>query len=146
LPFSDLGMTQPGFVYDTEPSCRAVVATCTLAEDLPGNPSLAVFHAIQHAFYAEGADVTDLQVLARVAINTLNQDGAAHFDAASFLETLNAPMTKTETRENFEQTQRWGVRGFPALLLLHNNALHMVAGGYAKTANVLAAIAQVRAS
>lgn len=146
LPFSDLGMTQAGFVYDTEPSCRAVIATRTLTDDLPGYPTLSVFHAIQHAFYAEGEDVTDLQVLARVATKALNQDGAAHFDEASFLETLNAPMTKAETREDFEQTQRWGVRGFPALLLLHNNALHMVAGGYTKTANVLATIAQVQAA
>lgn len=148
LPFSDLGMTQPGFVYDTEPSCRAVVATRTLAEDVPGFPTLKVFHAIQHAFYAQGQDVTQLPVLAKVATDALNQDDTdtLQFDEASFLETLQAPMTQQETREDFLQTQRWGVRGFPALLLLHNNALHMVAGGYTKTANVLATIAQVQAS
>ena len=145
LPFSDQGMRQLGFIYDTEPACRAVVAARTLLDDDSAHVLLAVFHAIQRAFYAEGADLTNEQILAHVAVVSLNQQlGEGSFDEASFIETLQAPMTRNETRGDFEQCQRWGVRGFPALLLLHDNALHSIAAGYTKTANLLDAIKQIR--
>ena len=66
LPFSTSGMARPNFVYDTEPACRALVAARILSPDLPSRSMLDVFHAIQHAFYAQGRDVTDLQVLAEI--------------------------------------------------------------------------------
>lgn len=145
LPFSEQGMRQVGFIYDTEPACRAVVAARALLDDGSGQVLLAVFHAIQRAFYAEGADITNEQILARVAVASLNQQlGDGSFDEASFIETLQAPTTRNEARGDFEQCQRWGIRGFPALLLLHDNALHSVAAGYTKTANLLDAIKQIR--
>ena len=141
LPFTRNGMAQPGFIYDTEPACRAVVAARTLADDLPSSAILDVFHAIQHAFYAEGKDVTDLHLLAEIAVAALNKTtGADSFDLESFYETLTAPMTMTEARQDFAQTQRWGINGFPALLVEHENSLHMIANGYTKTANLIAAL------
>jgi len=147
LPFSDTGMARPGFIYDTEPACRAVVATRTLAEDLPPRAKLAIFRAIQHAFYAEGKDVTKADVLAEACVSALNLAcGAGSYDMESFLETLSAYPTSAETRADFEQTQRWGIRGFPALLLVHRGALHMIASGYTKTAELLASLRQVQQS
>lgn len=141
LPFTREGMAQPDFIYDTEPACRAVVAARTLADDLPGRAILDVFHAIAHAFYAEGQDVTDLQLLAQIASTALNKAADTDsFDAESFYETLTAPMTMAETRQDFEQVQRWGISGFPTLLLVQPDGLHMLAAGYTKTANLLTAI------
>lgn len=145
LPFTPNGMSQPGFIYDTEPACRAVVTARILAEDMPGIAILQVFHAIQQAFYAEGKDVTDLHLLAQIATDSLNQAaGADSFDVDSFYETLTAPMTMSETRQDFAQTQRWGVNGFPSLLVEHNDALHMIAAGYTKTAELITAFKQVQ--
>lgn len=144
LAFTRNGMAQAGFIYDTEPACRAVVAARILAEDLPGRAILDVLHAIQYAFYAEGKDVTDLHLLAQIASAALNQAaGMDSFDAESFYETLNSPMTMAETRQDFEQVQRWGINGFPTLLLVQPDGLHMLTSGYTKTANLLATIAQV---
>lgn len=144
LPFTRHGMAQPGFIYDTEPACRTVVAARTLADDLPSRAILDVFHAVQHAFYAEGKDITDLHLLAQIATEALNKAGdTGSFDAGSFYETLTAPMTMAETRQDFAQTQRWGISGFPALLLAHQDALHRVASGYTKTAQLVAAINEV---
>ena len=57
LPFNrEALLARQGFVYDTEPVCRAVVAARRLA---PQSDLLAVFRALQHAFYAEGRDTTD---------------------------------------------------------------------------------------
>ena len=44
LPFAPNGLSHAGFIYDTEPACRAVVAAGMLAPDT----ALDVFHAIQH--------------------------------------------------------------------------------------------------
>ena len=147
LPFTHNGMSQPSFIYDTEPACRAVVAARTLADDLPSGAILDVFHGIQHAFYAEGKDVTDLNVLTEISVRALNKTaGGESFDAESFYETLVAPMTMAEARQDFAQTQQWGINGFPALLLEHENALHMIANGYTKTANLVAALKTVQAT
>ena len=147
LPFTRDGMSQPGFIYDTEPACRTVVAARTIADDLPSGAILDLFHAIQHAFYADGKDVTDLHLLAEIAVASLNKTtGANSFDTESFYETLTAPMTMEEARQDFAQTQRWGINGFPALLLEHENALHMIANGYTKTANLIAALKAAQVS
>ncbi|WP_423681481.1 DsbA family protein [Undibacterium sp. WLHG33] len=145
LPFAATGMTQAGFKYDTEPACRTVVATKMLADHLSPVQLLSVFRAIQHAFYAEGKDVTDLRLLSDIAVRALNEtDGAESFDASSFYETLVSPLCMADTRQEFEQCQRWGVRGFPALLLVHNNALHMIASGFTKRAALVSAIEEIQ--
>ncbi|HTD04829.1 DsbA family protein [Undibacterium sp.] len=146
LPFSRAGMAQAGFIYDTEPACRAVVTSRILADDLPPRAKLAVFRAIQHAFYAEGRDVTRTDVLSEVCVTALNLASGGGYDIESFQETMTAYPTSVETRADFEQTQRWGIRGFPALLLVHEGALHMIASGYAKTADLLESLRQVQQS
>ncbi len=147
LPFTRNGMSQTGFIYDTEPACRTVVAARTLADDLPSSAILDVFQAIQHAFYAEGKDVTDLHLLAEIGAVALNKAADTDsFDVESFYETLTAPMTVAEARQDFVQTQSWGINGFPALLLAHDDSLHMIANGYTKTANLIAALNAVQAA
>lgn len=139
LPFSPAGMARPGFVYDTEPACRALVAARILGDDLPARAMLAVLHAIQHAFYAQGRDVTDLQVLADVGASALSAARAQAvpplppIDSATFLETLRAASTLSETKQDFTQTQRWGIQGFPALVLERDGTLHLISSGYTKT-------------
>ncbi|NMM36209.1 MAG: DsbA family protein [Glaciimonas sp.] len=143
LPFSTSGMARPGFIYDTEPACRAVVTARILGEDLPPRKILDVFHAIQHAFYAEGRDVTNLQVLAEVGAtaladaygqSSLAAQPPAPIDSTGFLQTLSAASTISETRQDFAQTQQWGIQGFPALVLKHDATLHLVSSGFTKTA------------
>ena len=144
LPFSDVGMTQPGFKYDTEPACRAVVAAKTIADHFTGQELLGIFHAIQHAFYAEGLDVTQPVILAQTVVSALNKiDGHNAFDIDSFIETFMSPQCMSDTRAEFEQCQRWGVSGYPALLIVHQESLHRIAAGYTKTAQLRAAITQV---
>lgn len=144
LPFSDVGMTQPGFIYDTEPACRALVATKIIADHLNGQQLLQVFHAIQAAFYAQGRDITQTSVLAEVVVNALNNiDGEDSYDQESFIETFVSPQCMSDVRAEFEQCQRWGIRGFPGLLIVHNDALHMIAAGYTKITELRAAIKHV---
>ncbi|RJF96192.1 DsbA family protein [Noviherbaspirillum saxi] len=126
LPFADTAaLDEKSFVYNTEPACRAVVAARMLAPQA----ALAVFHAIQHAFYAEGKDVTQDAVLASVASAVLTQAGVPT-NEASFLVTLKSEAAVMATYQDFEQTKRWGITGFPTLVLERDGKLDMVTAGY----------------
>lgn len=125
LPFSPDGLARENFIYNTEPACRAVVAARMLAPQA----SLAVFHAIQQAFYAEGKDVTQAEVLGPVAAAALTDSGVPT-DAAGFLATWNSEAAIRATNEDFLQTQRWGITGFPTLVLERDGRLDMVTSGY----------------
>lgn len=143
LPFDMTGMNKPGFIYNTEPACRAVVTAKLLADDGEAGDLLKVFRAIQHAFYAEAKDVTNETVLAEICVEALNQDGAGAYDFESYLETLQSPSTHDETRQHFEQIQRWGIRGFPVLCVVKENGLHMIASGYTKLENLQQAMEEL---
>ena len=143
LPFDMTGMNKPGFIYNTEPACRAVVTAKLLADDGDAGDLLKVFRAIQHAFYAAAKDVTNEAVLAEVCVNALNKNGAGAYDVESYLETLQSPSTHDETRQHFEQIQRWGIRGFPVLCVVKDNGLHIIASGYTKLENLQQALAEL---
>ncbi|WP_076592302.1 DsbA family protein [Herminiimonas arsenitoxidans] len=128
LPFSKDGLSHAGFVYDTEPACRAVVAAGILAPDT----ALNVFHAIQHAFYAEALDTTKGEVLAKIGADVISKAGIK-IDAAAFLATWSSEEAIAATHADFSQTKRWGVSGFPTLVLEKNGELHLVTSGYTKT-------------
>ena len=104
-PF-DLGLLErEGFVYDTEPACRAVVTMRYL------HPRLALpFKArISSAFYAEGRDVTRGEVLAEIV-------DEAGIDAEAFARELASPEARNATMRDFLTAQELGVRGFPTLI------------------------------
>src|SRR5512141_2102520 len=63
-PFRFDNALPPGFVYDTEPACRAVVTV----GGIEPSQIFAVFKAIQTAFSAEGRDVTQPGGLAELAV------------------------------------------------------------------------------
>ena len=144
LPFDMSGLDKPGFIYDTEPACRAVVAAKLLTDGMPTKINFAVFQAIQHAFYAEGKDITKEAVLAEIAVAALNEyEQSEIFDVDSFLETLSSAECKDETRQHFQQIQRWGVRGFPVLLLVREDGLHMLSSGYTKAGDLTLALNEI---
>jgi putative protein-disulfide isomerase len=104
-PFSAAFFDRDGFVYDTDPACRAVVVLRRAGMEL----ALQGLHRLQRAFYAENRDITQDDELAAVAAE-LGQD------AASFRAALGAPETRTETLRDYAISQRTGVTGFPTLI------------------------------
>ncbi len=127
LPFIECPIAATDFVYDTEPACRAVVTARLIS---PTN-TLYVFHAIQHAFYAEGLDVTQPDVLAQVASTALT-DAGVPMDSATFRAQWEAPETVLATAEDFGQTRRWKISGFPTLILERDGTLDLITSGYLK--------------
>jgi putative protein-disulfide isomerase len=125
LPFVDTALSRSDFIYNTEPACRAVVAARILAPQA----ALDVFLAIQHGFYAEGLDTTSADVLTRICTDALNKAGV-EIDVEGFAQVWASEEAITATHTDFLQTQRWGVSGFPTLVLERAGALHLATSGY----------------
>ena len=134
LPFNDTALKSDGFVYDTEPACRAVVAV----RQLNTARALDFYHAVQRAFYAEGRDVTQENVLAEVAL-------ACGIEDSPFREAFNSKAIKDATREDFGLTQSVGVAGFPTLCIDIGQRLYLITRGFAKAEQIEAGLARVAA-
>lgn len=117
-PFRFEGALPPGFIYDTEPASRAVVALAGIDPAL----TFPAFTAIQAAFYAEGRDVTQRETLADLGA-TLG------VRRETFLAAFDNEGARERTRAHFAHARRTGVRGFPALILQQDTELTSVAEG-----------------
>ncbi|MGZ3236428.1 MAG: DsbA family protein [Burkholderiaceae bacterium] len=125
LPFMDDALTREGFIYNTEPACRAVVT----ARKLAPFSTLAMFQAIQHAFYASGMDITRIDVLSEIGASVLTKMGVPT-DAAAFEAVLTSEESIMATHDDFALTQKWGINGFPTLVLERDGKLDLVTSGY----------------
>jgi len=132
MPFAATPVLQPGMVYDTEPACRALVTARVMAPEA----SFAVLHAMQHAFFAEGRDVGDGNVLADVCARAMAESGFPVAPEAFKDKWMSREMVLA-TAEDFGQTRRWGVNGFPTLILERNGRLDLVTAGYVGTEQLI---------
>lgn len=125
LPIREDMLSQHEFIYNTEPACRAVVA----ARLLSPQAAWPVFQAIQHAFYAEGRDVTNGKVLAEIGAAAVTASGTP-VEADAFLAKWSEPSTMLATHSEFEQVRKWGVTGFPTVVLERSGELNLVTSGF----------------
>jgi len=113
------GAMPEGFVYDTEPACRAVVAVSQLNSSL----SFSYLKRVHAAFYAEKKDVTNAVILSGLA----EKMGLSTID---FTQTFHSNQLKLKTREQFQQSGQWGIRGFPTLILQNETEYNEITRGY----------------
>lgn len=118
-PFTNASLQRAGWRYDTEPSCRAVVAMRELAPEL----TLQWVARLHRAFYVEGLDITDLDVFSELL------DGF-DVDPARYRRTLTDPQTLELTRQDFAEAQGYGVAGFPTVLFRDGDELGVVTRGF----------------
>jgi putative protein-disulfide isomerase len=129
LPFNrEALLARENFVYDTEPICRAVVAAGELA---PSADLLAVFRALQRAFYVDGLDTTDGRVLSQAGAAAL-RDGGFAVEADAFHAMWSDPDTIARTAADFARARALGIRSFPALLLDSGDGIYELSPGYAQ--------------
>lgn len=121
------GLLTGGWCYDTEPACRAVVA---MREAGPGLV-LPWFAHLQRAFYVEGRDVTDPDVLTDLGRSFAGEQGEGSGpDPDRLAELLIDPEIAERTRADFRLSRRWGIRGFPTLLVRAGDELAVAAPGW----------------
>lgn len=128
-PFRFDGALPDGFIYDTEPACRAVATVGGLDPAL----TFPLFQAIQSAFYAEGRDVTQANELAALAADL-------GVDATTFRTAFTSDEARARVQAHFRQTRLAGVRGFPTLILQQDAQLTPIASGCQPLDTVRAAL------
>jgi len=118
-PFRFEGAMPDGFVYDTEPACRALVT----ARELDAERVWPLLALIQRAFYEAGVDVTTAPHLVELAEQ-------AGFDRAVFAEAFARADTRVATAADIAWAQDLGIAGFPTLLAERNGQLALLTNGY----------------
>lgn len=107
------------WVYDTETPCRAVVA----ARTVDTSHAWPVFRRLQRAFYAEGRLVTDPGAYPGVLADV-------DIAGAAFMRVFEGDDSLRLTWDDFATSRRWGVTGFPTLILRTGQTGQVVAAGY----------------
>lgn len=104
-PFDFAFFEREGFVYDTEPACRAVVA----ARRLSAGAAIGFLSHLHREFYSRNRDITDGPTLSALA-------GEFGLDRRRFAAEFDAEATRQETLTDFQITRNSGIDGYPALL------------------------------
>jgi putative protein-disulfide isomerase len=128
-PFRFEDAMPEGFVYDTEPPSRAVLAVGSIDAD----QIFPMFKAIQSAFYAEGRNVTQAETLVELA-------AGLGMERNTFLQKLDSDETRARTQAHFRHARQAGVRGFPTLILQQDQDLHLITHGWQPLADIRTAL------
>lgn len=130
-PFGIENALPDGFVYDTEPACRAVSLAAAESSAL----ALQVLHALQDAFYAQSKPVnTEAGV----------QDCLRESGWAALAEAHGSDEARDLAQQDFDRSRDHGISGFPSLLLSTPTASgpkkRMVCVGYQALTEARAAV------
>lgn len=108
------------FNYDTEPACRAVVAARPLVKE----KEMEFFEAVQRKFYVDSQDPNQVQFYASIC-------DEFNINFGDFITRFELNEVRDETVDEFNLNRKWGISGYPAVVLLHNDQLYQVAAGFA---------------
>lgn len=118
-PFRFEGAMPDGFVYDTEPACRALVT----ARELDAERVWPLLALIQRSFYEQGVDVTRAPQLVELAEQ-------AGFNRELFAQRFASHDIRAATSADISWVQDLGIAGFPTLLAERNGQLALLTNGY----------------
>ena len=125
-----------GWKYDTEPAAIAV----TEVRSRDQSSTLDYFSSVQNAFYAEGRDVTDFEVLSDLA-------EWVGLDRSSFMEEVRTSRAQKIAWEDFSRARNWGISGFPTLVgELDDGRLALLARGWTEADTIRMRIEQLEES
>ena len=124
-----------GFIYNTEPACRAV----TTVSAIDATKTFAYFTAIQSAFYTKNQDVTQIDRLVQLA-------GECRVNTEKFKALFLSEKQQEIVKKNFDFTKKAGVQGFPTLILNKPEQLDMITRGYDNYENIAAALDKLLAN
>jgi putative protein-disulfide isomerase len=108
------------FQYNTEPSCRAVVAARKMNPEVEGR----FFELTQHHFYVQNNDPAETSFYAPIC-----KELGLNFER--FVELFTSEAIKAETLADFQTNRQWGVTGYPTVIYRNGDKLYAIARGYA---------------
>jgi putative protein-disulfide isomerase len=114
-PFNDILFEKAYYDYDTYPACKAVV---TVRELLGEDAAFTYLHTIQHAFYAQGIDISKTRLLYGYYEQLFgNSNKFAFMYGTERIETL--------MHHDFAKARSMGATAFPSVVIV-DEAGHMV--------------------
>lgn len=119
-PFKTEILSEKDYVYDTEPSCRALVAVRQMKPEV----TLDFFRLIQEDFYFENEYLFEAEAF-RPAVEEVG------LDFETFKQRFESDQLKLDVKKDFYKASQLGVRSFPTILLQANGKTSIVANGYA---------------
>jgi putative protein-disulfide isomerase len=131
-PFAHDLLDGRGWLYDTEPPCRAVVTMRELDE----SQAWPLFKHLQHLFYAKGVIVSDPEVYVSII-------SEFDVDLTAFLEMFHSETSLKQTWRDFATVHRWGIGGFPTLIVRIGERGHVVTRGYTTAERMLESLSTV---
>tara|TARA_B110000444_G_C18773561_1_gene563802 strand:+ start:465 stop:1094 length:630 start_codon:yes stop_codon:yes gene_type:complete len=108
-----------GFILNTEPACRAVVAVRHMRK----SKEISFYEKISRSFYSENKDTTNIKTYKSLCI----EEG---LDFKEFSLIFHSDEIKRKTAEDFAYTKNIGVSGFPTLIAKDNEKLALISSGY----------------
>jgi len=114
-PFNDILFEKSYYDYDTYPACKAVV---TVRELLGEDAAFTYLHTIQHAFYAQGIDISKTRLLYGYYEQLFgNSNKFAFMYGTGRIETL--------MHHDFAKARSMGATAFPSVVIVDESG-HMV--------------------
>lgn len=108
----------------TYPACRAVLAARTQ------NFEKEMITAIQQGYYRRALNPSDDNILIQLATELKNELSALEIDVDQFSLELNSKEIKQELSKQISLSRKFTQRGFPSLVLEHNDFIHFVEHDY----------------
>ena len=118
-PFNFSAALPSGFLYNTEPACRALV----VARELNEAGLFGFLNSLQQAFYQDAQDITQPRVLRDLAVQ-------AGYDSLAFSSAFDASDTQAATQAEFAWVSDLAVSGFPTLLAQSQQQYALISNGY----------------
>ena len=103
-------------------SLTPAIALCILKEMLP-DKQVPLAHAIQQAYFVKGEDLENEDTYATIA-------KSFELDEVEFRRKMADPLYENMATEEFEQAKKWGITGFPAVILNKGDSLIAISNGY----------------
>lgn len=132
-PFGYALFDKEEFNYDTEPPCRAVVAS---RHWLKGE-ELAFFEAVSRKFYVENEDPGEVEFYRSICADF-------NIPFEEFVARFEAEETKYATFQEFQLNRQWGVRGYPTVLFKAKDELYQINHGYSEFEQMQQIIDKIR--
>lgn len=112
--FSDTLFDKNSFDYDTYPACKAVI---TVREVFGMQRAFKYLHTIQEAFYAQGKDITNTDILNELLDESL--------DSRSFKTFFESDRAELLMQHDFAKARSMGANAFPSVVIMDEEG-HMV--------------------
>lgn len=131
-PFNHGIIGDANFVLDTEPGCRAVVA----ARGMKPGLELEFFKAVQHAFFVDNLDMRATETFVGIAENL-------GLDRDEFVQIFESDNCQDDTNSDFQLSTEMGIRGFPSVVVRHNDQFFLIANGFREAKDLIEAIEKI---